>query len=127
MKTLSRGCEPAWLNDRDAGLAGIRDNDWIELVNDHGVVVTRACVSARIPRGMCFIYHATERTVGVPKSKARGNRRAGNHNSLTRARLKPLFMIGGYAQFTYFFNYWGPQGVNRDTFVVIRKLERLEW
>ena len=31
-------------------------------------------------------------------------------------------MIGGYAQFTYAFNYWGPPGVNRDTFVVVKKL-----
>ena len=54
----------------------------------------------------------------------RGNRRAGGHNSLTRTRLKPLFMIGGYAQFTWAFNYWGPQGVNRDTFVLVRKLAK---
>ena len=127
MKTLSRGIEPVWINDRDAGLAGIFDNDWVEVVNDNGVVVTRANVSARIPRGMCFIYHATERTVGVPKSQIRGGRRAGGHNSLTRARLKPLFMIGGYAQFSYGFNYWGPQGINRDTFVCVRKLDALEW
>jgi nitrate reductase alpha subunit len=127
METLSRGIEPFWMNERDAGLIGVHDNDWIEIINDHGVVVTRACVSARIPRGICFIYHATERTVGNPKSRSRGMRRAGGHNSLTRARLKPLFMIGGYAQFTYAFNYWGPQGVNRDTFVVVRKLDRPTW
>ncbi len=127
MKTLSRGIEPIWLNDRDAGLVGVCDNDWVEVTNDHGSVVTRACVSARIPRGICFIYHAVERTVGVPKSPSRNFKRAGGHNSLTRARLKPLFMIGGYAQFSYFFNYWGPQGVNRDTFIKIRKLGKLVW
>ena len=127
METLSRGIEPFWMNDADAGLLGIHDNDWVEIVNDHGVVVTRACVSARIPRGICFIYHATERTIGVPKSKQRGGKRAGGHNSLTRARLKPLFMIGGYAQLSYAFNYWGPQGVNRDTFVVVRKINQPEW
>ncbi len=127
MLTLSRGIEPFWMNDRDAGLLGIRDNDWVEILNDHGTVVTRACVSARLPRGVGFIYHATERTVGVPKSQHRGKRRAGAHNSLTRARLKPLFMIGGYGQFTYAFNYWGPQGVNRDTFVIVRKLDKPRW
>jgi nitrate reductase alpha subunit len=127
MQTLSRGIEPIWINDRDAGLAGIRDNDWCEVINDNGVVVTRACVSARLPRGMCMIYHATERTLGVPKSPSRGNRRAGAHNSLTRARLKPLFMVGGYAQLSWAFNYWGPPGVNRDTFVVVRKLENIQW
>jgi nitrate reductase alpha subunit len=126
METLSRGIEPVWLNDRDAGLLGVRDNDWVEVFNDHGTVVTRACVSARIPRGICFIYHATERTIGTPKSTVRGGR-AGAHNSLTRARLKPLFMIGGYAQFTYAFNYWGPPGVNRDTYVVLKKVEAPTW
>lgn len=127
MKTLSRGCYPVWINDKDADLIGLEDNDWIEVYNDHGVVCTRAVVSARIPPGICLLYHATERTVGVPKSQVRGNRRAGGHNSLTRARLKPLFMIGGYAQFTYAFNYWGPQGVNRDTFVVIKKMKNVVW
>lgn len=127
METLSRGIEPVWINDHDAERIGLKDNDWVEAINDHGVVVTRACVSARIPKGLCFIYHATERTVGVPKSQLRGNRRAGGHNSLTRTRLKPLFMIGGYAQFSYAFNYWGPTGVNRDTFIVVRKLEKLVW
>jgi nitrate reductase alpha subunit len=127
MKTLSRGVEPLWMNDQDAGMAGIEDNDWVEVINDNGVVVTRACVSARLPRGMCMIYHATERTFSVPKSPSRGMRRAGAHNSLTRARLKPLFLVGGYGQFTYAFNYWGPQGVNRDTFVAVHKLDKPTW
>ncbi|HEY6843962.1 MAG TPA: molybdopterin dinucleotide binding domain-containing protein, partial [Thermoanaerobaculia bacterium] len=128
METLSRGIEPVWINDRDAASKSINDNDWVEIVNDHGVVVTRACVSARIPRGICVIYHATERTIGVPKTKARGkSRRAGAHNSLTRARLKPLFMIGGYAQFSWAFNYWGPPGINRDTYVTVKKLKELRW
>jgi nitrate reductase alpha subunit len=128
METLSRGIEPCWLNVRDAQALGVRDNDWVEMVNDHGVVVTRACVSARIPPGMCFIYHATERTVGTPKTTARGTpRRAGAHNSLNRVRLKPLLMIGGYAQFTWAFNYWGPPGVNRDTYVMVRKLAEPKW
>lgn len=127
MKTLSRGCYPVWLNDKDADLLGIEDNEWVEVFNDHGVVCTRSIVSSRIPRGVCFQYHAPERTLGVPKSPERGNRRAGGHNSLTRVRLKPLFLIGGYAQFTYAFNYWGPQGVNRDTFVILKKLNKLTW
>ncbi len=127
MKTLSRGVYPIWINDKDAAALGIEDNDWVEVFNDHGVVCTRSIVSARIPQRTCLIYHAPERTLSVPKSPERGNRRAGGHNSLTRARLKPLFMIGGYAQFTYGFNYWGPQGVNRDTFVIVKKLSQIKW
>ncbi|MDA7980937.1 MAG: molybdopterin-dependent oxidoreductase [Pirellulales bacterium] len=122
MTTLSRGVYPLWMNDRDAAAHDIKDNDWIEVFNDHGVIVTRAVVSSRIPPGICMQYHSPERTHGIPKSPLRGNRRAGGHNSLTRTRLKPNFMIGGYGQFTYHFNYWGPVGCNRDTHLLVRKL-----
>ncbi len=127
MTTLSRGVEPFWMNDSDAEEMNINDNDWVEVFNDHGVVVTRAVVSARIPRGIGIQYHAPERTYSVPKSPLRGNRRAGGHNSLTRTRLKPNLMIGGYGQFTFGFNYWGPTGCNRDTHVLVRKLPELNW
>jgi nitrate reductase alpha subunit len=127
MTTLSRGVEPLWLNDHDAAELGVRDNEWVEVHNDHGVVVTRAAVSARIPRGICIQYHSPERTYSVPKSPLRGWRRAGGHNSLTRVRLKPNLMAGGYGQFTYHFNYWGPTGVNRDTHILVRKLPELRW
>lgn len=126
MQTLSRGGYPVWINDKDAAELEITDNDWVELYNDNGVFVQRAVVSARIPRGAVFLYHATERTIGVPISPMR-ERRAGMNNSLTRARLKPVLMSGGYAQFTYAFNYWGPTGVNRDTFIFLRKIECPEY
>jgi nitrate reductase alpha subunit len=128
MLTLSRGMDPVWINEQDAERVGIKDNDWVELYNDNGVVVTRANVSARVQPGTCLYYHAVERTVFIPKSQIRGRRRAGGHNSLTRTRVNPLQMAGGYAQFTYGFNYWGPLGVmTRDTYCVVRKLEKLEW
>ncbi len=122
MMTLSRGGYPVWLNPKDAAELDIADNDWVEVHNDNGVFVQRAIVSARIPAGTVFIYHATERTVGIPKSPLRG-KRAGMNNSLTRTRLKPVLMSGGYAQFTYALNYWGPTGVNRDTFVFVRRID----
>lgn len=127
MTTLSRGVEPFWMSEKDAEDIGVVDNDWVEVFNDHGVVVTRAAVSRRIPPGICIQYHSPERTYSVPKSPLRGNKRAGGHNSLTRTRLKPNLMIGGYGQFTYHFNYWGPIGCNRDTHILVRKLPELKW
>ncbi len=127
MTTLSRGVDPLWVSDQDAEVLGIEDNDWVEVYNDHGVVVTRAAVSARIPPGICLLYHSPERTYSVPKSPLRKNRRAGGHNSLTRTRLKPNFMIGGYGQFTYHFNYWGPIGCNRDTHILVRKCPTVDF
>jgi nitrate reductase alpha subunit len=125
MKTLSRGIEPCWLSEKDAKDLGINDNDWVEVYNDHGVYCTRACVSARIPPGVCMVYHVPERTVGVPKSQVRGNKRAGGHNSFTRIHLKPNFLAGGYGQFSYHFNYWGPVAPNRDTHVTVKKMDKV--
>ena len=125
MLTLSRGMEPCWLSEKDADELEIKDNDWVEVYNDNGNYCTRACVSSRIPPGICIIYHAPERTYSVPKSTRNGNKRAGSHNSLTRVHLKPNLMVGGYGQFTYAMNYWGPVGVNRDTFALIKKMENV--
>jgi len=127
MLTLSRGCEPVWLSERDAEEMGIQDNDWVEVHNDHGVYAARATVSTRVPPGVCIVYHVPERTVGIPKSQVRGGKRAGGHNSFTRIHLKPNFLAGGYGQFTYHFNYWGPIAPNRDTHVVIKRMDRVEF
>lgn len=127
MLTLSRGCEPCWISEVDAEELGIKDNDWVEVYNDHGVYCTRAVVSSRIPRGVCIVYHVPERTVGIPKSQVRGNKRAGGHNSFTRIHLKPNFLCGGYGQFSYHFNYWGPVAPQRDTHVIVKKMEKLVW
>lgn len=127
MLTLSRGTEPFWMSPEDAEKIGVRDNDWVEVYNDNGVVCTRANVSARIPRGVCIIYHATERTYSVPRAQIRGRKRAGMNNSLTRVHLKPNLLMGGYGQFSYHFNYWGPTGSNRDTHILVRKMDKVDW
>ncbi|MFU8802393.1 MAG: nitrate reductase subunit alpha [Bradymonadaceae bacterium] len=127
MLTLSRGCEPVWMSEPDAAEMGIQDNDWVEVHNDHGTYATRACVSARIPKGVCIVYHVPERTINIPKSRVRPGRRGGGHNSFTRIHLKPNFLAGGYGQFTYGFNYWGPIAPNRDTHVVIKKMDKVEF
>ena len=87
-------------------------------MNDNGAVVTRAVVSARIPRGLALRLPLAgadrRRAAGRPRA---ASSRGGVHNSLTRVRLKPTLMLGGYGQFTYGFNYWGPTGNNRDASV----------
>jgi nitrate reductase alpha subunit len=132
MLTLSRGGEPCWISEADAADLGIADNDHVEVYNDHGTYVARACVSARIPKGVCIVYHAVERTYNIAKSQERRGakgepRRGGMNNSFTRVHLKPNLMCGGYGQFTYHFNYWGPVGVNRDTHVLVRRMDKVEY
>ncbi len=126
MLTLSRGGPIVWISEDDAKAAGIVDNDWIELFNLNGALTARAVVSQRVRNGMCLMYHAQEKLVNIPGSEITGGR-GGIHNSVTRIVLKPTHMIGGYAQFSYGFNYYGTIGTNRDEFVVLRKMNKVDW
>ena len=126
MLTLSRGGPIVWLSEDDARQAGIEDNDWIEAYNTNGALTARAVVSQRVKPGMVMMYHAQEKIVNVPGSEITGQR-GGIHNSVTRTVLKPTHMIGGYAQQSYGFNYYGTVGSNRDEFVIVRKMNRIDW
>ena len=126
MLTLSRGGPIIWLSEIDAGEAGIEDNDWVEVFNANGAITCRAVVSQRVKQGMVMMYHAQERIVNVPGSETTGTR-GGHHNSVTRAVMKPTHMIGGYAQLSYGFNYYGPIGSQRDEVIIVRKAGEVDW
>lgn len=126
MLTLSRGGPIIWISEADAKEAGIEDNDWIEAFNVNGAISARAVVSQRVPVGMSMMYHAQERIVNIPGAETTQTR-GGMHNSVTRAIMKPTHMIGGYAQQAYGFNYYGTVGCNRDEFVVLRKMNKIDW
>jgi nitrate reductase alpha subunit len=120
MLSLSRGGPTIWMSVEDAARIGVADNDWVEAVNRNGVVVARAVVSHRMPRGTVYMHHAPDRLVDVPKSAVTG-RRGGIHNALTTVRIKPTHLIGGHAQLSYGFNYLGPTGNQRDEITTIRR------
>lgn len=120
MLTLSRGGPTVWMSPDDAGAIGVRDNEWVEMVNRNGVMALRAIVSHKMPAGTVYVYHAQERVVDVPIAEASG-RRGGIHNSLTRILVKPTLLIGGYAQLSFAFNYFGPTGNQRDEVTVVRR------
>jgi len=126
MLTLSRGGPVVWIAESDAEAAGIVDNDWIEAWNINGALVARAIVSQRLPAGMCIMSHATEKTVNTPGSEI-SHTRGGIHNSATRVVINPTHMIGGYAHQSYGFNYYGTIGANRDEFIIVRKMNQVDW
>jgi len=126
MLTLNRGGPVVWLSEEDARRVGIVDNDWVELFNANGAIAARAVVSQRVKPGMVMKYHAQEKTINTPGSEITGTR-GGIHNSVTRVVLIPTHMIGGYAQYSYGFNYFGTIGTNRDEFVLVRKMRRVDW
>jgi nitrate reductase / nitrite oxidoreductase, alpha subunit len=126
MLTLFRGGKAIWINNEDAESIGVADNDWLECFNTNGVVTARAVVTHRVPRGTAMMYHAQERTVDSPGSRISENSR-GTHNSVTRILVKPTHLIGGYAQLSYDFNYYGPTGCQRDSVIIVRKAEEVNW
>ena len=126
MLTLNRGGPVVWMSETDAARAGIEDNDWVEAYNINGALVARVIVSQRMREGTLFMYHAQEKIVNVPGSQMTGHR-GGIHNSVTRTVIKPTHMIGGYAQQSYGFNYYGTVGSNRDEFVIVRKMSEVDW
>ena len=126
MLTLSRGGPHVWVSEADAKRAHLVDNDWVEVFNLNGTLTARVVVSQRIPDGAILMYHAQEKIVNVPGAEV-SKKRGGIHNSVTRAVLKPTHMIGGYAQQSYGFNYYGTVGANRDEFVIVRKMDKVDW
>ncbi|UJL46686.1 nitrate reductase subunit alpha [Virgibacillus sp. NKC19-16] len=126
MAQLFRGWQTVWMNEKDGNSIGLKDNDWIEVYNRNGVISARVVLTYRIPKGLAYMHHAQDRTLGVPGT-AINKKRGGTHNSVTRISLKPTHMIGGYSQLSYGFNYYGPTGHQRDTVAVIRKLKEVDW
>jgi nitrate reductase alpha subunit len=120
MLTLFRGGGMLWVSREDAEQLSIRDNDWVEAYNRNGVIACRAAVSHRIPQGTCLMYHAKDRHLNVPLTET-GGKRGGTDNSVTRIVMKPTHFIGGYAQLSFGFNYYGPTGTQRDEVVVLRR------
>ncbi|HEX6460393.1 MAG TPA: nitrate reductase subunit alpha [Thermoleophilaceae bacterium] len=122
MLTLFRGGGMLWVSREDAAELDIHDNDWVEAYNRNGVIACRAAVTHRVPKGVCLMYHAKDRHLNVPLTELEG-KRGGTDNSVTRIVMKPTHFIGGYAQFSFGFNYYGPTGSQRDEIVRLRKRE----
>jgi len=126
MLTLFRGGPTVWISDLDAAEHGIEDNVWLEVYNRNGVVTARSVVSHRMPKGTMFMYHAQDKHIQVPGSEIT-DERGGSHNAPTRIHMKPTQMVGGYAQLSYGFNYYGPIGNQRDEYVAVRKMGEVDW
>ncbi|KKK33386.1 nitrate reductase [Salinicoccus sediminis] len=126
MLTLFRGGPNVWISVEDAEAHDISDNDWLEVYNRNGLVTARAVVSHKMPKGTMFMYHAQDRHIQAAGSEITDTR-GGSHNAPTRIHLKPTQLVGGYAQVSYGFNYYGPIGNQRDVYVAVRKMKEADF
>ena len=127
MQRMFRGGQVIWISPPDAEDLGIADNDWVEAYSNTGIIVARAAVSHQVPRDTVIMYHCSERNLNVPYSalamqRGTADLRGGTNNATTRIQMNPSYMPGGYAQFTYFINYWGTSPAERDMSVALRKM-----
>lgn len=126
MLTLFRGGPTVWISVEDAEAHDIDDNEWLEVYNRNGVVTAKAVVSHKMPQGTMFMYHAQDKHIQAAGSELTDTR-GGSHNAPTRIHLKPTQLVGGYAQISYSFNYYGPIGNQRDVYVAVRKMKEVDF
>ncbi|MGT0202627.1 hypothetical protein ACVNPX_12735 [Staphylococcus aureus] len=80
-----------------------------------------------MPKGTMFMYHAQDKHIQTPGVRNYRYTWWFWHNTPTRIHLKPTQLVGGYAQISYHFNYYGPIGNQRDLYVAVRKMKEVNW
>ena len=96
----------------DAEARGIKDNDWVELFNDHGRVIVRAKIKHGEQAGHVSMYHTPELYMDMIE---------GGSQSVCPIRLTPTHLVGDYGHLLYRPNYYGPGGHQRDVRVEMRR------
>ena len=116
------------LNEKDAARIGVADNDWVEVYNDNGVMVTRAAVSSRGPAGHVHGLPRAGAHLSAQVAVARESAGAGGHNSLTRAADQSGAAGGRLRPVHLFLQLLGPHRLQpRHLRDCVRKLERPDW
>ena len=101
------------ISPADAETRGIKDNDWVEVFNDHGRVVVRCKIRNGEQSGRVTMHHEPELYVDLLGG--------GNSQSPIPVRINPTALVGNYAHLKFKPNYYGPGGVQRDARVEIRR------
>ncbi len=128
MLTLNRGGPVIWLSEgRRQAVPASWTTTGSKLFNANGAIAARAVVSQRVNARHGADVPRRRKRSSTPRAQRSAGTRGGIHNSVTRVVLKPTHMIGGYAQYSYGFNYYGTIGTNRDEFVLVRKIDRVDW
>lgn len=110
---LQRGGPMCELSPADAKARGIRDNDWVEVFNEHGRVVVRCKIRNGEQSGRVSMHHEPELYMDMLGE--------GSSQSPLPVRINPTSLVGNYAHLKFKPNYYGPGGVQRDARVEVRR------
>jgi complex iron-sulfur molybdoenzyme family reductase subunit alpha len=112
MLRLQRGGPSIDISAADAKARGIRDNDWVEVWNDHGRCIVRAVVRKGEQAGRVSMWFAPELYMDLIK---------GSSQSVLPVRINPTHLVGNYAHIVFRPNYYGPAGTQRDARVEVKR------
>jgi nitrate reductase / nitrite oxidoreductase, alpha subunit len=109
---LQRGGPMCELSPVDANARGIKDNDWVEVFNDHGRCVVRCKIRNGEQSGRVTMHHEPELYMDL---------KDGSSQSPLPVRITPTALVGNYAHLKFKPNYYGPGGTQRDARVEVRR------
>ncbi len=113
MLRLQRGEPVLYMNDDDARVRRVADNDRVRVFNDVGTFETLVKTSGAVQRGQVMIYHAWE------PYQFPGH--AGQQEPVA-SPWKALHMAGGYGQLHYRINYGAPSHGPRGATVEVERV-----
>jgi complex iron-sulfur molybdoenzyme family reductase subunit alpha len=96
----------------DAKIRGIKDNDWVEIWNDHGRVICRVKVRKGEQNGRVSMWHTPELYMDLIE---------GSSQSVLPVRIAPTHLVGNYGHLVFKPNYYGPGGTQRDARVEVKR------
>lgn len=113
MLRLHRGGPLITMSPKDAADRNLKDNDWIKAFNKHGNFICRVKIIPGAQDGHVNAFCLSELYTNA----------VGNSQSPLPVRLNPTTLAGGYGQFVFKPNYFGPAGHQRDVRVEVEKYD----
>ncbi|MBZ0094219.1 MAG: molybdopterin-dependent oxidoreductase [Sulfuricella sp.] len=112
MLRLQRGGPSVEMAPADANARGIKDNDWVEVWNNHGRVICRVKIRKGEQAGRVSMWHTPELYMDLIE---------GSTQSVLPIRINPTSLVGNYGHLVFRPNYYGPGGVQRDSRVEVKR------
>lgn len=112
MLRLQRGGPSVEMSTADAKARGIKDNDWVEVWNNHGRVICRVKVRQGEQAGRISMWFAPELYMDLIE---------GSTQSVLPVRISPTHLVGNYGHLVFRPNYYGPGGTQRDSRVEVKR------
>jgi nitrate reductase alpha subunit len=108
-----RGEANMYMNNGDAAMKGIQDNEKVRVYNDHGATIVPVKLSPSVQPGQVIIYNGWD-----PYQFKNWE----GCNEFEPGMVKWLHLAGGYGHLRYFYGNWLPVPSDRAVRVEVAKI-----